>query len=57
MSSTPHKVIEIDKTDPIKWAQPKKPTAVVVYKPPVHPRESDLSCFRTVPSLVTGGRL
>lgn len=57
MSSTPKKVEEVDKSDPIKWAQPRKPTPITIYKPPVHYRESDLKQFRDVPSLVTGRNL
>lgn len=56
MSSKPKKVFEIDKSDPIKWAQPKSPKPLLEYKPPVHYREADLAAFRNVPSLVTGGR-
>lgn len=51
------KVFEIDKSDPIKWAQPKNPKPLIEYKPPVHYREADLAAFRNVPSLVTGGRV
>jgi hypothetical protein len=57
MSSKPHKVIEEDKSDPIKWAQPRKPTPLIEYKPPAHYRASDLQRFRDIPSLVTGGRV
>jgi hypothetical protein len=44
-----------DKSDPIKWAQPRKPTPTVIFKPKTHPRETDLVKFRNMPSLVTGG--
>ena len=57
MSSTPKKVEEVDKSDPIKWAQPRTPAPRIEYKPPVHYREADLKQFRDVPSLVTGRRV
>jgi|GEM_PF-4704000 hypothetical protein len=44
-----------DKSDPIKWAQPRKITPTVIFKPKTHPREADLVKFRNMPSLVTGG--
>lgn len=57
MSSTPKKVYEVDKSDPIKWAQPRKPAPVNTYKPAAHPRERDLETYRSTPSLVTGRRM
>jgi hypothetical protein len=57
MSSKPKQIIEEDKSDPIKWAQPKKPPPLIEYKPPVHPRERDLEIYRSTASLVTGGRI
>ena len=57
MSSKTKKVEEVDKSDPIKWAQPKKPVPLIAYKPPVHYRAADLQKFRDIPSLVTGGRV
>ena len=55
MSSKPKKVEEIDKSDPIKWAQPKVAKPFVEYKPTQHYREADLAQYRNVPSLVTPG--
>jgi hypothetical protein len=49
------KLFKIDKSDPIKWAQPRVVNTTVIYKPTVHPREVDLKRFREAPSLVTGG--
>jgi hypothetical protein len=57
MSSNPKKVIKEDKSDPIKWAQPRTPTPHTIYKPANHPRERDLETYRSTPSLVTGGRV
>ena len=57
MSNKPKKVIEEDKSDPIKWAQPRTVNTTVIYKPTTHPRERDLKTFRNAPSLVTGGRV
>ena len=57
MSSKPKQIIEEDKSDPIKWAQPKKATPLIEYKPSVHYRETDLKRFREIPSLVTGRRM
>jgi len=57
MSSNPKKVIKEDKSDPIKWAQPRTPNPHTIYKPANHPRERDLETYRSTPSLVTGGYL
>jgi hypothetical protein len=54
MNIKKHTIIE-DKTDPIKWAQPRAVNTTVIYKPTVHPREKELQAFRSTPSLVTGG--
>ena len=48
------KVFEIDKSDPIKWAQPKVAKPFTEYKPTPHYREADLAQYRNVPSLVNG---
>jgi hypothetical protein len=57
MSNKPKKVFEEDKSDPIKWAQPRTVNTTVIYKPTIHPRERDLKTFRNAPSLVTGGQV
>lgn len=56
MSSKTKKVEEVDKSDPIKWAQPKVQRQFIEYKPTPHYREADLAQYRNVPSLVTGRR-
>jgi hypothetical protein len=57
MSSKAKKIIEEDKSDPIRWAQPKLAKPFTEYKPTAHYREADLKHFRDIPSLVTGGRV
>ena len=57
MSNKPKKVFEEDKSDPIKWAQPRTPNPHATYKPAPHPRERDLETYRSTPSLVTGRRM
>jgi len=57
MSNNHKKVIEENKSDPIKWAQPRTPNPHTVYKPTAHPRERDLETYRNTPSLVTEGRV
>ena len=50
------KIIEYeeDKSDPIKWAQPRVPKPLLEYKPTPHYREADLAKFRQIPSMVSG---
>jgi len=50
------KILEQDKSDPIKWAQPRVVGTTVIFKPSNHPRARDIATFRNIPSLVTGGR-
>ena len=57
MNTKKHITITEDKTDPIKWAQPRVVNTTVIYKPTIHPRERDLKTFRSAPSLVTGGHV
>lgn len=45
------------KSDPVKWAQPKKPASIVTYRPAPHPQQHRLDEARKIPSLWTPGEI